>query len=459
MNWISFIAGIICGAVIGGLATFILRTRLSMRNIHELEAKAVGSEKTVEEIRRQLQEKEDRIIKLSEMLMNEQGIKVKAETQLEEARKNLEEQKEMIEDASQKLKDTFDALSAEALKSNNHVFLELAQSSLEKYMSEAKGDLENRKTQIDLTLKPLKEVLQQYNKDLKDLEASRQEAYGGLRESLKNMKTLEEQLQKETSALVGALKSTSARGRYGEIGLKRVVEFAGLSEFCDFEEQASRATDEGRIRPDLVIHLPGKKSIIIDSKVPLSAYMQAFETNDEEKKKIYLTQHAKAVKEHLKKLGSKEYWNQFKDAPDYVVLYMQIESSFAAALETDHTLIEEGYNNQVMLATPTTLITLLRTVAYRWQQEKITENAKKIWETGVELFNRVSVLLEYLSSIGKNLQSATEDYNKAVSSLETRFLPQVRKLKDLVANQGQEIPEINNIETHVRALPDIDNKA
>ena len=455
MNWIAFISGTVCGCVIGGLAMKLV----SLKKAHELEGKAVGGEKTVEEIRRQLQEKETHINELSKMLLLEQGSRVKAETQLEEARKNLDDQKKSIEDASKNLKEAFDALSASALKSNNQAFLALAQSSLEKYMSEAKGDLESRKVQIDLTLKPLKEVLQQYNKDLKDLEASRQEAYGGLKESLKNMKSLEEQLQKETSALVGALKTSSARGRYGEIGLKRVVEFAGLSEFCDFEEQASRTTDEGRIRPDLVIHLPGKKSIIIDSKVPLAAYMQAFETQDEEKKKAYLLQHAKAVKDHLKKLGSKEYWNQFKDAPDYVVLYMQIESSFASALEVDHTLIEEGWKNQVMLATPTTLITLLRTVAYRWQQEKITENAKKIWETGVELFSRVSVLLEHLAGIGKNLKTATEDYNKAVSSLESRFLPQAKKLKDLVANQGQELPEINTIEAHVRSLPDLEHKA
>ncbi len=459
MILIGFILGAVSGVIIGWLIASLTKAKYLAKKIREIETKTLGSDKTIEELRRQLQEKEEKNNKLSEMFLSEQSIKVRAETQLVEAKANIEEQKKLIDDSTKKLKDTFEALSSAALKSNNQAFLELAKSSLEKYISDSKGDLEKRQDAIEKMLVPLKEELEKYDNNIKILEASRKEAYGELKAQLVNMKDMEGKLQKETNALVTALKTSQVRGKYGEIGLKRVVEFAGMSKFCDFEEQVSKTTEEGSIRPDLIVKLPGNRTVIIDAKVPLLAYMQAFETTEDASKEAFLKQHAKAVREHLKILSSKSYWSQFKETPDFVVLYMQIESSFGAALEIDRNLIEDGLTNQIIFATPTTLITLLRTVAYSWYQEKVTENSKKIWETGVELFNRIAILVEYLTSIGENLKSAVDSYNKATSSLETRFIPQVRKLKDLgAANSGKELPEIQAIDTPIKNPPEINAK-
>lgn len=459
MNLFSFILGVVSGLIVGWLLASLAKAKYFANKFREIENKAFGSDRTIEEIRRQLQEKDERNNKLSEMFSNEQSAKVRAETQLAEARSNIEEQKELIDEATKKLKDTFEALSSAALKSNNQAFLELAKSSLEKYVSDSKGDLEKRQDAIDKMIIPLKEELEKYDKNIKSLEASRKEAYGELKEQLANMKDMEGKLQKETNALVTALKTSQVRGKYGEIGLKRVVEFAGMSKFCDFEEQVSKTTEEGYVRPDLIVKLPGNRTVIIDAKVPLLAYMQAFETTEDTAREGFLKQHAKAVREHLKILSSKTYWSQFKETPDFVVLYMQIESSFGAALEVDRNLIEDGLTNQIIFATPTTLITLLRTVAYSWYQEKVTENSKKIWETGVELFNRITILIEYLTNVGEGLKSAVDSYNKAISSLETRFIPQVKKLKELgAANSSKELPEIQAIDIPIKSPPEINEE-
>lgn len=455
MNWFSLTIGVIVFVAMIWLFATLLKAKYFSNKLQEAENRAVGYEKIIEEIRRQLKERDEQVNKLSEMLMAEQSLRVKAETQLSETQKSLDEQRKLIDDATKKLKDTFDSLSAAALKSNNQAFLELAKSSLEKYISDARGDLAKRQEAIDSMVKPLKDELVRYEQDIKALEASRQRAYGELRTYLESMKNIEDKLQKETSALVTALKTSQVRGRYGEIGLKRVVEFAGMSDFCDFEEQVSRTTEDGRIRPDLIVRLPGNRTVIVDAKVPLLAYMQAFETTADEEKKDFLVQHAKAVREHLKMLSSKAYWSQFREAPDFVVLYMQIESSFGAALEIDRNLIEDGIRNQIIFATPTTIITLLRTVAYSWRQEKVAENSKKIWEAGVELFNRINILVEYLGNIGESLKGVVDSYNKAISSLETRFIPQAKKLKELATiGQHKDLSEVHTLDTTVRALPD-----
>jgi DNA recombination protein RmuC len=235
-----------------------------------------------------------------------------------------------------------------------------------------------------------------------------------------------------------------------------VVEFAGMSSFCDFDEQASLTTEDGKLRPDLIVKLPGQRRVIVDAKVPLAAYMQAFETTQEEEKKEFLKKHALAVREHLKKLSAKAYWSQFDDSPDYVILYLQIESSFGAALEFDRTLIEDGINNGIIFATPTTLITMLRTIAFSWQQVSISENIYQIRDAGIELYNRVTTLIQHIAAVGSNLSAASQNYNKVIGSLESRFIPQVRKLKEMGGTlMDKEIPELNPIETSLRPINDL----
>jgi DNA recombination protein RmuC len=324
---------------------------------------------------------------------------------------------------------------------------------LEKQIAESKTDLDKRQQAIDTLVKPLGESLKSFDGKIRDLEHARIGAYAEMKTLLGNMQGSTDRLQKETNILVTALKTSQVRGKYGEIGLRRVVEFAGMSEFCDFDEQASLTTEDGKLRPDLIVKLPGQRKVIVDAKVPLAAYMQAFETTGEEEKKEYLKKHAIAVREHLKKLSAKSYWSQFDDSPDYVILYLQIESSFGAALEFDRTLIEDGINNGIIFATPTTLITMLRTIAFSWQQVSISENIYKIRDAGVELYNRVTTLIQHISAVGSNLSAASQNYNKVIGSLESRFIPQVRKLKDMGGTlMDKEIPELNPVETTLRPI-------
>ncbi len=365
-----------------------------------------------------------------------------AETRLEEAKRGIEEQKRLLDEAKEALKDTFNALSADALKSNNQMFLELAKKTLENLLIEAKGDLGRRQEAISGMLKPLKEALEQYQRRIRQIEQD----YGGLKEHIKD-------LTKETSNLATALKVPQVRGRWGEITLRRVVEVAGMSKYCDFEEQPSVQTEDGRRRPDLIVRLPGGRTVVVDAKAPLDAYMDAIESEDEDNRQKALLRHVQAIKKHMQELSSRSYWSQFDPSPDFVVLFLPGESFFSAALEQDRGLIEDGISRRVILATPTTLIALLRTVAYGWQQQQITENAKRIWQTGAELFDRVYKFSEHLSKIGEGLSKAIDSYNSSVGSWTSRVIPSARKLKELgAASQGKDIVEIGPIEKPLRRV-------
>lgn len=369
---------------------------------------------------------------------------------------NLTDTKKFINDANTALKESFDSLSLNALRNNNQSFLDLAKTTLEKHITESKTDLDKRQQAIDTMVKPLTESLTKFDGKIQEIEKARIGAYSEMKVLLGNMQGTTDKLQKETNTLVTALKTSQVRGKYGEIGLRRVVEFAGMSEFCDFDEQASVTTEDGKLRPDLIVKLPGQRRVIVDAKVPLAAYMQAFETTDENEKKEYLKKHAIVVREHLKKLSAKAYWSQFDDSPDYVIMYLQIESSFGAALEFDRTLIEDGINNGIIFATPTTLITMLRTIAFSWQQVSISDNIYQIRDAGVELYSRVTTLIQHIAAVGNNLNSATQNYNKVVGSLESRFIPQVKKLKEIGGTlMDKDIPELNAIEVSLRPLNEL----
>ena len=381
-----------------------------------------------------------------DQLSIEGQLRVVAETKLKESQANLEQQRQLLEDARTNLADTFNALSSEALKSNNRAFLDLAKGAFDTVQAQAKGDLETRQKAIDGLVSPLKEALERYEKQIQEMEKARENAYGSLDEQLRTLATANQQLQKETGSLVTALRTPQVRGRWGEMTLRRAAELAGMSEHCDFNEQETLENETGRQRPDMIVNLPGNRRIVVDAKVPLQAFLEAVSATTEEERATEFAKHGQLVRTHMTQLGSRGYWEQFKQAPEVVVLFLPGESFFAAALEQDRTLIEDGMEKRVVLATPTTLIALLRAVAYGWRQQEVEKNAEEISELGKQLHDRIRTFVSHFEGVGSALRKAVDTFNKARGSLESRVLPGARKFKELKATTGEEIVEVDPID-------------
>jgi DNA recombination protein RmuC len=406
----------------------------------------------VQELRESLHAREESMARLQAEVaqLRERGAQL--QTRLEEERRQSEEKLRLVNEARAALEASFKSLSADALKSNNQSFLELARESLKGFQESARGDLDKRQLAIDQLVAPVKASLEKVDEKIHALEKARLEAYGEIRQQFTHMAQVQEQLRNETSNLVKALRQPHVRGRWGEVQLRRVVEMAGMLEHVDFVEQETALNDEGqRLRPDLIVKLPGDRQIVVDSKAPISAYLDAHEADGEEIRKAKIREHAQLVRSHLQALSRKNYWEQFEPTPEFVVMFIPGEAFCSAALESDPELLDAAFGQNVIIASPASLMALLKAAAYGWRQESIQENARAISQLGQELHARLGAMAQHLEKLGRNLQSASDSYNAAIGSLESRVLVSARKFKELGAtSKDAEIVELRAVEGGVR---------
>lgn len=357
-----------------------------------------------------------------------------------------EERLLMLDDAQDRLHNTFAVASQRALRENNQQFLQLAEERMRRFQSESQADLEQRKQSIHHLVEPIRHALEKTEQQIQHIEKHRQASFGTLSEQLRNLSADQLTLRQETGKLSAALRMPGTRGQWGEMSLKRIVEMAGMVEHCDFLEQVQRSNDERTIRPDLVVRMPDQRELVLDAKSPMEAYLDAYATEDETERQRLLSHHAKRVRDHVRTLAGKRYWEQFENAPDFVVMFMPGEQFLGAALEQDKNLLQDSLEMRVILSTPTTLMALLRAVAFGWQQAVLTENAGKIRDVGTELHKRLTVFVGHVEKLGKNLESGVDTYNRLLGSLERSVIPGAKKLAELGISSGRELAEAEPLE-------------
>lgn len=387
---------------------------------------------------------------LQSQWMHLRAAHAELETLREQDAQRLIEQRALLDDARTQLSDTFKALSADALRQSSTQFLELAKESLAQHTEAAKGELSKREEAVGAMVQPLREALTRVETYVQQVEKERTDAYAGLKEQVSSLNASQLQLRQETSQLVNALRAPQVRGRWGEVQLRRVVELAGMVNYCDFQEQVGMVRDGAALRPDMIIRLPSKRTIVVDSKVSLDAYLKAHELTDEQARESELKRHAAQVRTHVTQLGQRAYTQGMEESPEFVVLFLPGEPFFSAALQYDPSLIEFGVERGVILATPTTLIALLKAVHYGWRQESLAENARTVQQLGEELYRRLSTLSGHLSRTGRHLGQAVGAYNDTVASFETRFVRQVERFTQLGAGLSDPLPSVDGVEQAVR---------
>jgi DNA recombination protein RmuC len=348
---------------------------------------------------------------------------------------------------------TFALLSSEALRQNSKSFLQLAQESLKQFHVQAKGDLDLKEKAVENMVRPIREALEKTEQQVRLMEQERKEAYGALHKHLETMAQTQLLLQGETRNLVQALRRPEVRGQWGEMTLKRLAELAGMVEHCDFTTQDTVSGEDGKLRPDMVVRMPDGREIVVDVKTPLDAYLSAVEATDDATRTKHLEHHARKVRERVRELATKAYWNQFKNAPDFVVLFIPGDQFLSAALDLDRELLEDALKQKVILATPTSFVALLRAVAYGWRQEALAANADRIREVGEDLYQRLAVFTEHLSRLGGSLEGSVSAFNKAVGSFDSKVLPGARKFVEMGVSPKKALEPPTLLEIAPRAVP------
>lgn len=435
--WIPAAVAATTGIVIGWLAASV---------------RGASSRGRAAEAARQAEELKEEVDLLRQRLRAADVAAAEAQATAEADRRALVEQRSLLEDAKVKLADSFRALASEALSANERRFLTLAEEKFRALKDEGAVDLDARRKAFESLLAPLAETLSAYQKESKELEEKRLREISGVGEQIRGLAAAQISLQAETTKLATALRSPQARGQWGEIALHKTAELAGMSPYCDFFEQESVDTADGRLRPDMIVRLPAGREVVVDSKVPLAAFLDAVDAPTDEARAAALARHAAQVRQHVLRLSAKDYQAQYESA-EFVVLFIPNDSFLAAAAEQDPGIIEFALQKNVVIATPTTFIALLRAVAYGWRQEQIGENAEKIRLLGAELCDRLGTVVEHFGKVGSSIGSAVKQYNAAVASFESRLLPAVRRFQGLGISGKKELPELAQVEEAPRSVP------
>lgn len=451
--WIVLLAAV--GLLAGGLGFVFGLARgrgPTLRRLIDLEGCNRAAGATVEELRRQLVDQRDYASETECELRGAGEERAALVARLEESERNLQAQRDLLVQAERRLADAFSAVASDALRQNNESFLALAVEKLGAAQQSSAQELAHRQEAIASMVKPVHESLSKVDEKIAELEKARGEAYGRLSAQVTSLADSQNLLRTETGNLVRALRSPAVRGRWGEMQLKRAVEMAGMLEHCDFGQQVTLTTDQGRLRPDMVVRLPAGRNIVVDAKVPLEAYLDAISAPSDEERAKRLRDHAQQVRNHVQKLAAKSYWEQLSGSPEFVILFLPGEAFFSAALEASPSLLEEGVGSKVLIATPTTLIALLQTVQVSWREERLAENAQKISDQGRQLHRTLTTLFDHWAKLGRAIGSVNDHFNKAVGSLDQRVIPAARKLEELGAGSAKEVVALEPIDVRPRLV-------